>query len=40
MGWDITKGARKRIQCLERSWALVTDDTDFDYVDGLTLEHW
>ena len=27
-------------QCLEHGWVLVTDDTDFDYVDGLTLEHW
>ncbi|MGI0495566.1 type II toxin-antitoxin system VapC family toxin [Alkalinema pantanalense CENA528] len=27
-------------QCLEHNWVLVTDDTDFDYVDGLMLEHW
>lgn len=27
-------------QCLEYGWVLVTDDTDFDYVDGLILEHW
>jgi tRNA(fMet)-specific endonuclease VapC len=27
-------------QCLEHSWTLVTDDTDFNYVDGLILEHW
>jgi tRNA(fMet)-specific endonuclease VapC len=27
-------------QCLEHGWVLVTDDTDFDYVDGLILEHW
>lgn len=27
-------------QCLEHGWTLVTDDTDFDYVDGLLLEHW
>jgi tRNA(fMet)-specific endonuclease VapC len=27
-------------QCLERGWVLVTNDTDFDYVDGLILEHW
>lgn len=27
-------------QCLEQGWVLVTDDTDFDYVDGLILEHW
>ena len=27
-------------QCLEHGWVLVTDDTDFDYVDGLMLEHW
>ncbi|MBW4671800.1 MAG: type II toxin-antitoxin system VapC family toxin [Cyanomargarita calcarea GSE-NOS-MK-12-04C] len=27
-------------QCIEHSWVLVTDDTDFDYVDGLLLEHW
>ncbi len=27
-------------QCLEQGWILVTDDTDFDYVDGLTLERW
>ncbi|KZL50567.1 twitching motility protein PilT [Nodularia spumigena CENA596] len=26
-------------QCLENGWILVTDDTDFDYVDGLVLEH-
>jgi tRNA(fMet)-specific endonuclease VapC len=27
-------------QCIEHGWVLVTDDTDFDYVDGLTVEHW
>jgi tRNA(fMet)-specific endonuclease VapC len=27
-------------QCLEHGWGLVTDDTDFDCVDGLSLEHW
>ncbi len=27
-------------QCLEYGWVLVTDDRDFDYVDGLLLEHW
>jgi tRNA(fMet)-specific endonuclease VapC len=27
-------------QCLEHGWALVTNDTDFDYVDGLILERW
>ena len=27
-------------QCLEHDWVLVTDDKDFDYVDGLILEHW
>ncbi len=27
-------------QCIEHSWVLVTDDTDFDYVDGLILERW
>jgi tRNA(fMet)-specific endonuclease VapC len=27
-------------QCLQQSWVLVTDDTDFDYVDGLVLDHW
>ena len=27
-------------QCLEQDWILVTDDTDFDYVDGLILERW
>ena len=27
-------------QCLEHGWVLVTDDTDFDYVDGLILKHW
>jgi tRNA(fMet)-specific endonuclease VapC len=27
-------------QCLEYGWVLVTDDTDFDYVDGLILERW
>ena len=26
--------------CLERGWVLVTDDSDFDYVDGLVIEHW
>jgi tRNA(fMet)-specific endonuclease VapC len=27
-------------QCLEHGWVLVTDDTDFDYVDNLALEKW
>lgn len=27
-------------QCLEHSWLLVTDDSDFGYVDGLMLEKW
>jgi tRNA(fMet)-specific endonuclease VapC len=27
-------------QCLEHNWVLVTDDTDFNYVDGMILEHW
>jgi tRNA(fMet)-specific endonuclease VapC len=27
-------------QCLEQGWVLVTDDTDFDWVDGLVVEHW
>lgn len=27
-------------QCLEHGWVLVTDDTDFDYVDGLIVERW
>ena len=27
-------------QCLEHDWVLVTYDTDFDYVDGLIVEHW
>lgn len=27
-------------QCLEHKWMLATLDTDFDYVDGLMLEHW
>jgi len=27
-------------QCLEHGWVLVTDNTDFDCVDGLILEHW
>ncbi len=27
-------------QCIEQGWVLVTDDTDFDYVDGLILECW
>jgi tRNA(fMet)-specific endonuclease VapC len=27
-------------QCLEQGWILVTDDTDFNYVDGLTVERW
>lgn len=26
-------------QCLEHGWVLVTDDTDFDYVGELMLEH-
>lgn len=26
--------------CLELNWVLVTDDSDFDYVDGLVIEHW
>jgi tRNA(fMet)-specific endonuclease VapC len=27
-------------QCMEHGWILATDDSDFDYVDGLMLEHW
>lgn len=27
-------------QCLEYEWVLVTDDQDFNYVDGLVLERW
>lgn len=27
-------------QCIKHGWVLVTDDTDFDYVDGLMLERW
>ena len=27
-------------QCLEHNWTLATDNTDFDYVDSLILEHW
>ncbi|MBE9014029.1 type II toxin-antitoxin system VapC family toxin [Pseudanabaenaceae cyanobacterium LEGE 13415] len=27
-------------QCLENEWVLVTDDTDFGYVDNLQVEHW
>jgi tRNA(fMet)-specific endonuclease VapC len=27
-------------QCLENGWRLVTDDSDFGYVDGLMLEKW
>ncbi len=27
-------------QCLEQSWVLVTDDSDFDEVDELIVEHW
>ncbi|BAY34990.1 virulence associated protein C (plasmid) [Nostoc carneum NIES-2107] len=27
-------------QCLEQAWVLVTDDTDFNYVDDLVLERW
>ncbi|MGB7377384.1 MAG: type II toxin-antitoxin system VapC family toxin [Rivularia sp. (in: cyanobacteria)] len=27
-------------QSLEHSWLLVTDDSDFSYVDGLMLEKW
>jgi tRNA(fMet)-specific endonuclease VapC len=27
-------------QCLEHGWRLVTDDSDFGYVDGLMLENW
>ncbi len=26
--------------CLEQGWVLVTDDSDFDCVDGLVIEHW
>jgi tRNA(fMet)-specific endonuclease VapC len=27
-------------QCIEQDWVLVTDDTDFGYVRGLTTERW
>ena len=27
-------------QCIEHSWTLVTDDSDFDRVDGLLVERW
>ncbi len=27
-------------QCIEHDWILITDDSDFNYVDGLMLEHW
>jgi len=27
-------------QCIERRWTLVTDDSDFDRVDGLIVERW
>ena len=27
-------------QCLEHNWVLVTDDMDFDSVDGLVIERW
>lgn len=27
-------------QCIEHNWVLVTDDTDFTYVDELILESW
>lgn len=27
-------------QCIEHSWTLVTDDSDFDRVDGLLVAHW
>jgi tRNA(fMet)-specific endonuclease VapC len=27
-------------QCLEQDWVLVTDNTDFNDVDGLIVEHW
>ena len=27
-------------QCIEHGWVLVTNDTDFDYVDKLMLAHW
>lgn len=27
-------------QCIEHDWILVTDDSDFNYVDGLMLERW
>jgi tRNA(fMet)-specific endonuclease VapC len=27
-------------QCLEHHWCLITDDSDFGYVDGLILENW
>lgn len=27
-------------QCIENGWILVTDDSDFSYIDGLDLERW
>lgn len=27
-------------QCIEHDWILVTDDSDFDYIDYLKLERW
>lgn len=27
-------------QCLEQDWRLVTDDSDFNYVDRLITEKW
>jgi tRNA(fMet)-specific endonuclease VapC len=27
-------------QCLQHGWRLVTDDSDFGYVDDLMLENW
>lgn len=27
-------------QCLEHNWCLITDDSDFSYVDGLIWENW
>ena len=31
---------KNRTGAAERGWVLVTDDSDFDYVDGLVIEHW
>ncbi len=27
-------------QCMSQNWILVSDDSDFTYIEGLHLEHW